>query len=145
MNYSGRNFSRFFHRFGSLCIAQVLWKICLLVVTLFSCSVAAYWKMSPWFGGTYNTVPNLLINQIELNISLYSLYYARACNEFAGPIFASLHPAISGNKAPFEEVLQRWQAVGNLMSDWTGPRFEPSTSRSRDERAQPTGQFLILN
>ena len=36
---------------------------------------------------------------------------------------------------------QRGRAVGNTMFDLTGPRFEPQTSRSRDERAtaRPTG------
>ena len=57
---------------------------------------------------------------------------------------ASLRP---GNTAPFEEMLQRWRAVGNTVSDLTGPRFEPQTSRSRDERvtARPTGRFKNLN
>ena len=54
----------------------------------------------------------------------------RACNEFAGPISASLRP---GNTAPLEEMLQRWPAVGNIVSKLAGPRFEPQTSRSRDE------------
>ena len=40
-------------------------------------------------------------NQIKSNLSLYSLYYAEACNELAGPISASLRP---GNTAPFEEM-----------------------------------------
>ena len=35
--------------------------------------------------------------------------------------------------APFEDVSKRWLAVGNT-SDSTGPRFEPWTSSSRDER-----------
>ena len=37
---------------------------------------------------------------------------------------------------------QRWRAVGNTVSDLTGPRFELQASRSRDERvtAQPIGQ-----
>ena len=29
---------------------------------------------------------------------------------------------------------QRWRAVGNTVSDLTGPRFEPQTSCSRDKR-----------
>ena len=68
---------------------------------------------------------------------IYSLHYAEACNELAGPISASLRP---GNTAPFEEMSQRWRAVGNTVSDLTGPRFEPQTSRSRDKRvtARPT-------
>ena len=38
---------------------------------------------------------------------------------------------------------QRWRAVGNAVSDLTGPRFEPLTSRSRDERvtARPSIWF----
>ena len=40
-----------------------------------------------------------------------------------------------------KKMSQRWRAVGNTVSDLTGPRFEPQTSRSRDERvtARPTG------
>ena len=47
-----------------------------------------------------------------------------------------------GNTAPFQDMLQRWRAVGKTVSDLTDPRFEPPTSRSRDERitARPTGQ-----
>ena len=80
-------------------------------------------------------------NQIKIksksNLSLYSLDYAEACNELAGPISASLRP---DNTAPFEEKRQRWRAIGNTVSDLTGPRFEPQTFRSRDERvtAPPT-------
>ena len=36
--------------------------------------------------------------------------------------------------ASFEEMLQKWRAVGNTVPDLTGPKFEPQTSRSRDER-----------
>ena len=43
--------------------------------------------------------------------------YAEACNELVGPISASLRP---GNTAPFEEISQRWLAVGNTASDLTG-------------------------
>ena len=80
--------------------------------------------------------------QIKSNLSLYSLDYAEACNELAGPISASLRP---GNTAPFEEMSQRWRAVGNTVSDLTGLRFEPQTSRSRDERvtARPTARFAL--
>ena len=77
------------------------------------------------------------------NLSLYLLDYAEACNELAGPISASLR---LGNTAPFEEMLQRWRAVGNTVSDLTGSRFEPQTSRSRDERvtARPTLVIAVL-
>ena len=40
------------------------------------------------------------------------------------PISASLHP---GNTVPFEEILQRWRAVGNTVSNLIGPRFELPT------------------
>ena len=47
--------------------------------------------------------------------------------------------ALAGNAAPFEEMTQLRQAVRNSVSDLTGRRFEPHTSRSRDVRviAQP--------
>ena len=42
--------------------------------------------------------------QFFLSPLLYLLYYTEACNEFAGPISASLRP---GNRAPFDEIVQR--------------------------------------
>ena len=44
----------------------------------------------------------------------------------------------------FKEMLKRWCAVGNIASDLTGPRFEPHTSLSRDQRvtAGPPGRSL---
>ena len=86
------------------------------------------------------TFDHVIMDPSKSNLSLYSLDYAEACNELAGPISASLRP---GNTAPFEEMSQRWQAVGNTVSNLTGPRFEPQTSRSRDERvtARPTGRY----
>ena len=80
-----------------------------------------------------------LITKMKSNLSLNSLYYAKPCNEFAGSISALLRP---GNTATFEGMLQRWRAVGNTVFDLTGLRFEPQTSRSRDERVtvQPTGR-----
>ena len=79
--------------------------------------------------------------QIKSNLSLYSLDYAEAGNELAGPISASLRP---GNTASYEEMSRRWPAIGNNVSDLTGPRFELQTSRSKDERvtARPTGWFF---
>ena len=58
------------------------------------------------------------------------MYYAEALNEFAGSISALLRP---GNTTRFE-MLQRWPAVNNTMSDLTSKKFEPKTSSSRDER-----------
>ena len=36
--------------------------------------------------------------------------------------------------APFEEMSQRWRVVSNTVSNLTCPRFEPQTSRSKEER-----------
>ena len=38
------------------------------------------------------------------------------------------------------EMLRRWRAVGNTVSNFTGPKFKPQTSRYRDGRvtARPT-------
>ena len=48
---------------------------------------------------------------------------------------AYLHIIVpEGYTAPFEEMLQRWQAIGKTAFDLTGPRFEAQTSRCRDER-----------
>ena len=74
-------------------------------------------------------------------ISLYSLHYAEASNELARPISALLRP---GNTTSFKEISQRWRAIGNTVSNLTGPRFEFLTSRSRDERvaARPAGRYI---
>ena len=75
------------------------------------------------------------------NHSLDSLYYDEACNELAGPIFASLRP---GNTASFEEMSQQWRAVSNAVSDLTDATFETQISRSRDKRAtvRPTNRSI---
>ena len=77
---------------------------------------------------------------VKSNLSLYSLYYAEACNGFAGLFSASLR---LGNTATFKEMSQRWRAVGNIVSDLNGPRFEYQTSHSRDKRvaARPAGRY----
>ena len=59
------------------------------------------------------------------------MYYPEMCNEFAGPVSASLHP---GLKVPFEEMLQRWRAVGKIAFELAGPIFEVQNSRSRNKR-----------
>ena len=38
----------------------------------------------------------------------------------------------ANNTAPFEEILQRWRAIGIIVSDLISPRFEPQTSRAED-------------
>ena len=59
-----------------------------------------------------------------------------------GSISLSLRP---GKAASFEEMSQRWRAVGSTVSDLTGPRFEPQTSRFSNERvtARPTGRLQL--
>ena len=56
--------------------------------------------------------------RIKSNLSILSLYYTEACNEFTGPISASLHP---GNTAPSKKSRSSgdWRAVGNTVSDLT--------------------------
>ena len=73
---------------------------------------------------------------------VYLLYYTEAYKEFAGPICASLRP---GNSALCKQMSQRWQMVDNTVSDLTGERFQPQTSRSRDEcvTARPIGRLTL--
>ena len=80
---------------------------------------------------------------IKSNLSLYPLYYAKACNEFAGPISALLRQRYS---ATFEDMSQGWRAVGNIMSDLTFQKFNSQTFRFRDEcvTVRPTGRFLRI-
>ena len=88
------------------------------------------------------TFKHYVIIQSKSNLLLYSLHYANACNELAGLSSASLRP---GNTASFEEMLQRWQAVGNTASDLTGPRFESRTSGSERNRYHSTNWLLCYN
>ena len=84
-------------------------------------------------------------NKKQLNLSNRIFHYTRSITpmrvtSLRRPISASLRP---GNTAPFWQMAQRWRAVGNTESNLNGPRFEPQTSRSRDEcvTARPTGRF----
>ena len=100
--------------------------------TQFSFCNSSRWQQT----STYSTVDRY---QIKSNLSLFSLYYAEECNESAVPIYASLCP---GNTASFKAnvaaVASRWQHCVRF----DGPRLEPQTSRSTDERvtARPTGR-----
>ena len=50
-----------------------------------------------------------------------------------------------GNTAPFEDMFQRWRAVGYTVSDLTAPRFQPQTSRSkRRTRNHSTNRPILL-
>ena len=52
----------------------------------------------------------------------FKLYYAKAFTESVWPNSASLYP-----RATSFEMLQRWRAVGNTVSDLTPQLFEPQT------------------
>ena len=71
---------------------------------------------------------------IKSNLSLYLQHYAKACNEFAGPIFASLRRTT--------QLISRKYCSGDEPLATSGSRFEPKTSCSRNERvtARPTGR-----
>ena len=56
-------------------------------------------------------------------ISLYWLFYAEECKEFAGAHLRTIMRTSS--TALFEEISQRWRAIGNTVFDLTGLRFDP--------------------
>ena len=66
-----------------------------------------------------------LLIAIKFNLSLYSLYYAERCNEFAGPVSASLRL-----RATAQLFLKKcrcgdeWRAFANAVSDLVVPKFE---------------------
>ena len=60
----------------------------------------------------------------KLNLSLYLLRYAEACNEFVGP---SPHYSARATQL-FSKKCRSGDEVGNTVSDLTDPRFEPLTS-----------------
>ena len=56
---------------------------------------------------------NIELDFLQVKSPSYSLHYAEAGNELAGPISASLR--LQGSTASFKEMLQRWQVVGNIV------------------------------
>ena len=79
---------------------------------------------------------------VKLNLSSYSLYYAKACNKLSGPISTSSCP---GNTASFKDMSQRWQAIGNTVSELTGLKFEPNPALEMIAiTAQPTGRCIYM-
>ena len=55
--------------------------------------------------------------------------------------------APAGNKAPFEEMSQRWRAVGTSdfsVPDLIGPKFEPQTSCSRDDCVTTSAVISVI-
>ena len=76
---------------------------------------------------------------VKLNLSLYSPYYAETCSKFAEPISVSLH---RDNSASFEEMLQRWRAVGNIVSDQTS--CSETNMLTLDQLALPFQRIALL-
>ena len=82
-----------------------------------------YYNMQPIIHVVYES--NQMFHYIPL-------YYAKACNEFEEPISTS---SPSDNIVLFQEMLQRWRAVGNTVSDLTDQKFGPQTFRPIDEHS----------
>ena len=70
--------------------------------------------------------------QIKPFITFYhfiiSMNYAKACNEFAGPVFASLRQWAT--QLFLKKMLQLRRADGNTAPDFTGLRLQSQTFRS---------------
>ena len=82
---------------------------------------------------------------IKSNLSLYSLFYAEACNEFAEPFSASMRP---GNTAPSKECRSGGEPLATQCP--TGPAQDlnlkppaPETNAlSLDQLAGRTGRQI---
>ena len=75
----------------------------------------------------------------RLKPSLYSRYYAEACNKWR-VLLCDLAPGQNS----FKEASQRWRAVGDAVSDLNDPRFEPLTSRTDNVLTTEVTVFEIL-
>ena len=75
------------------------------------------------------------------HLVILALFTLKRAMSLRGPISASLS---TDNTAPFEEMSQRLRAIDNTVFALTGPRFEPLTYSSGDERvtARPPGWYL---
>ena len=76
------------------------------------------------------------------NLSIFSLYYAETCNEFAVPISVRVNALLRpGDTVPLEEMSQRWRAVFNTVSDLTGQdlNFRPPAPATN---ALPVGHLI---
>ena len=80
---------------------------------------------------SYGTEDRLLnVNyQIKIKSSLYSPYYAEACNELRGPS-PRLRAWATQLRRNVATVASRWRHCADL----TGPGIEPKTSRTESER-----------
>ena len=108
------------------------WSSCALRHLWFFLSMIVYSNSSYWLPAFYYL--------FKPNLSSYLRYYAEASNQFAEPIYESL---LRGNTSPFEEMLQWWRAVGNILLDLTDPRFEPQTP-APERNMLPLDQLAVL-
>ena len=60
------------------------------------------------------------VETLKIKPSLYSQYYAKACNEWR-----CASPRRSPGQHSFKETLQLRRAIGDAVSDLTGPEIEP--------------------
>ena len=79
-----------------------------------------------------------IIHALYIPYIIHTLHYVTYFNNECKNLVTSLRahvdvvsPAV--NTTPFEERSQQGRAVRNTVSDLIFPRFEPQTSRSRDE------------
>ena len=72
--------------------------------------------------------------QVQGEIRIIKLADLRlSVQRVCGPIYASL---CLRNTAPFEEMLQRWRAVGNTVSDLIGPKIKPQIPTTTLQRTR---------
>ena len=92
---------------------------------------------------TYSTKTFVQLSKRRFHIKSFIIVteLRRSVLRVEGPVSSSLR---LGSTTSFKEMSQRWRSVGNTLCDLTGPRFEPQTSRSRDERlnTRPTGRYF---
>ena len=74
-------------------------------------------------------------NQIKSFIIAYSLYYAEVCNEFTGPISASLR---QGNTTPFKEMSHGGKLLATLCMIWAARDLNPRPLAPRRTRNRLT-------
>ena len=86
-----------------------------------------------------------MLYKIKSKLSLYSLYYAETCIEFAGPIPASLR--LGTTQILSKKRHSGGEPLATLCLIRLALRFEPRALRSRDERINPrlTGRLWCFH
>ena len=77
----------------------------------------------------------------QINLSLYSLYYAEACNEFAGPIPASLRPRAT--QLPPKKCRNGGEPLATLcpIQPTLDLKFRSPAPGTERVTARPTGRY----